>query len=322
MVWAACTDLTDLTVEDLAAYLPRTERIAASGGRGDVRVWDSFLERPRARDTPASMRLGHVLGTPLMVALARTMYEVPGKHPLELFDTARRLFPPHAGSTTPSGSVGLAPLGLVFSLTAGLAFGLVAAFEAPMDTAAAATPMQLLSANRTAAIRKLLAIIPAVTIGCALAGRLAVRLIPKVLPLNMTWTWELTFYLGIIGGLGGSTAYILAFTAWGQWLTLARIWLPLTRRLPWGIAASWKAPTTSAYCATPAPSTSSGTTSSSDTSPAPTSAPNTQQRLLAALGGAVGESKPPMCRGHPVLLGVEEGRATVRSDLDLPTRHR
>ncbi|GAA2243382.1 hypothetical protein GCM10010232_32990 [Streptomyces amakusaensis] len=447
LVWAACTELDDLTVEDLAAYLPRTDRLAASGVRGDVRVWDAFLERLGAGDTPVGIRIGRVLGTPLMVSLARTMYEKPGKSPLELFDTAR--FPTerhieehllagfvptlyrhrvhertdtdrgrrhrnrhrnrdpdrarrwlgylasslaHDGDDGDDGhdrqdlawwrlgesvrlptriahtalasalcmaaatwltglcgyafafpapftpaavllqgtlagllsgiSFGLAhcvlalsgrsaappsrvqlelsgaerragpgrargiltrvraalvagwvlgigyswadilvrvPLGvfpesgllrivtgnmllfgLVFSLTAGLAFGLVAALEAPMDITAAATPVQLLSANRTAALRQLLVLIPAVTVGCGLVGHLAVQLLPRILPVNMIWTRELTVYLGAIGGLGGSTAYILAFTAWGQWLTLARVWLPLTRRLPWDTVAFLK----------------------------------------------------------------------------------
>ncbi|WP_189531088.1 hypothetical protein [Streptomyces roseolilacinus] len=53
----------------------------------------------------------------------------------------------------------------------------------------------------------------------------------------MIWTPGLTYCPGIIGGLGASTTYILAFTAWGQRLTLARIWLPLTRRLPWDTVA-------------------------------------------------------------------------------------
>jgi len=28
-------------------------------------------------------------------------------------------------------------------------------------------------------------------------------------------------------------SYALAFTAWGQWVLLSRVWLPLTGRLPW-----------------------------------------------------------------------------------------
>ncbi|WP_371268681.1 helix-turn-helix domain-containing protein [Streptomyces atratus] len=57
LVWAACIELTDLTVEDLAAYLPRTDRLAASpGGQGDAGLWDAVLERLRVHDTPASVR--------------------------------------------------------------------------------------------------------------------------------------------------------------------------------------------------------------------------------------------------------------------------
>ncbi len=84
-------ELTDLGVEDLAAYLPRTDRLVARGGEGDgTGVWDAVLERLRARDTAASTRLAEVLRTPLMVILARTMYsEAPGREPEELLDTAR-----------------------------------------------------------------------------------------------------------------------------------------------------------------------------------------------------------------------------------------
>ncbi|MEJ8669506.1 hypothetical protein WKI71_17005 [Streptomyces sp. MS1.AVA.1] len=41
--------------------------------------------------------------------------------------------------------------------------------------------------------------------------------------------------LGIISGLGGAFGYALTLTAWGQWLVLTRIWLPLTGRLPWSV---------------------------------------------------------------------------------------
>ncbi|MER6916034.1 XRE family transcriptional regulator [Streptomyces sp. NPDC000594] len=437
LVWAACIELLDLNVEDLAAYLPRTDRFAASwGGCGDLRVWDSFLERLRVQHTPASIRLRQILGTPLMVALARTIYgTAPGKQPLELFDTTRFPTKGHieehllagfvptlyqhrahdqadtdrsrrnrdvkqaqrwlgylASSLTHDGhdrqdiawwrlgesvrlstrilhtalgsalcmalatclvgfcgyafvhpfelrptrvlmqgalagllfgiTFGLAHgvlalsgrsaalpsrvrlklstaerragrgwtrdvlvrvraalvagavlgigtswtdmliraadgsfpdsgfirivtgnmllLGLVFSLTAGLAFGLLAVLEAPMDITAAATPVHLLSANRAAAIRQLLVLVPVITLGCALGGHIAVRLIPMVFPWTMTWPLSVAFFYGAIGGLGGSMSYVLAFTAWGQWLTLARVWMPLTRRLPWDTVAFLK----------------------------------------------------------------------------------
>src|SRR5262249_57665753 len=52
---------------------------------------------------------------------------------------------------------------------------------------------------------------------------------------------------GLVGGLGGEDVvwlmYMLmaglavgrATTAWGQWLVLVRIWLPVTGRLPWPV---------------------------------------------------------------------------------------
>ncbi|WP_334663536.1 NACHT domain-containing protein [Streptomyces cyaneofuscatus] len=442
LVWAACIELTDLGIEDLATYLPRTDRLA-SGSRDETRLWDTALERLRTEDTPASTRLGQVLGTPLMVALARTMYsDVPGRDPLELFDPIR--FPaqhhleehllagfvptvyehraPERGDTTrrrrnhapdqaqrslgylalllthdghdkqnlawwrlgtslrrttrllhtvavsavcmfaatcllepfayafvsypadfdppfvyssgfdlPSVLVqailaGLAcgiafglvhcalalsgrsaPLpsrvrlkfsgverwagrrsrevlarsgagllggsslgigyawlrfllkildgefprtvlvrtvtgdtllfGMTFGLTGGLLFGLLAVFEAPMDHTAAATPAQLLSANRSTAIRQLLVLVPTITLGCTLIGYTVAGLLQQVSSWTILWPLDWALILGATGGLGGSTSYVFAFTAWGQWLTTARIWLPLTGKLPWDPAA-------------------------------------------------------------------------------------
>ncbi|MFE7754015.1 NACHT domain-containing protein [Streptomyces sp. NPDC057418] len=438
LVWAACIELTDLTIKDLAAYLPRTDRLA-SGGRDEARLWDTALERLRIEDTPASARLAQVLGTPLMVTLARTMYsDTPGRNPMELFDTAR--FPtehhleehllagfvptvyqhraPERIDTTRSrrkhdpdqaqrwlgylasllthdehdrqdlawwrlgkslrgttrvlhtvlvsalcmfaatclvepfgyalvyrplefdhafvyssgfdlasvllqgmlaglscgvafglvhcalalsgrsaalpsqvrlrisgadrrvgrrsrevlarsgaGLLGGSSLGigyawlrfllkvldgafprtelirtvigdtllfgLTFGLTGGLLFGLLAVFEAPMDHTAAATPAQLLSANRATAIRQLLVLVPTITLGCALIGYVVARLLQQVSHWTILWPLDWALILGATGGLGGSTSYVFAFTAWGQWLTTARIWLPLTRKLPW-----------------------------------------------------------------------------------------
>ncbi|MFE3588066.1 helix-turn-helix domain-containing protein [Streptomyces niveus] len=128
-------------------------------------------------------------------------------------------------------------LGLTFGLTAGLAFGLLAAFEAPMDITAAATPIRLLSVNRATAVRQLLLLILAITFGCAFGGYVVVQLLQQVLPWAVNWPLRWALLVGAIGGLGGSTSYVLAFTAWGQWLTVARVWLPMTRRLPFDTVA-------------------------------------------------------------------------------------
>jgi hypothetical protein len=42
---------------------------------------------------------------------------------------------------------------------------------------------------------------------------------------------------GIACGLIATLCYVLACTAWGQWLLFVRICLPLTGRLPWATMA-------------------------------------------------------------------------------------
>ena len=42
---------------------------------------------------------------------------------------------------------------------------------------------------------------------------------------------------GLVLGLGLGLGYGLSLTAWGQWVALSRIWLPLTGRLPWAVTA-------------------------------------------------------------------------------------
>ncbi|MFI1188618.1 helix-turn-helix domain-containing protein [Streptomyces californicus] len=443
LVWAAGIELTDLGVEDLAAYLPRTDRLVAQGGgeggekggeEDGTGVWDAVLQRLKARDTAASIRLAEVLRTPLMVILARTMYsEGPGREPAELLDTARfptaghleehllagfvpavyrrraperadggrgqryrdpdqarrwlgylahslsrgthdqqdlawwrigqnprlatrvlltvlvstvcmavatllvqvvaaasglgepigpgasvsyallvgvcsgtafgvtyaalavfgrttavpsrvRLRLPAAGRRTGqrpvrtfltrfgfmllggsvlgvgySWSVALMSVleielalsrtelmrivlintllyGLIIGLTAGLVFGVLAVFESPMDITAAATPVRLLSVNRTAAGRQLLVLVPALALGVVLCGYVVVLLFQGLLG-TLLWPLRGAVLLGATGGLGGAAAYVLVFTAWGQWLTVSRVWLPMTRRLPWDTVA-------------------------------------------------------------------------------------
>ncbi|MFD8710458.1 helix-turn-helix domain-containing protein [Streptomyces anulatus] len=98
LVWAAGIELAGLTPDDLSAYLSRTTRPAAQGGRapggdggeGGEALWDIVLEVLRSGNDPAGGRLAEVLSTPLMIALARTMYsEAPGRDPAELLDAGR-----------------------------------------------------------------------------------------------------------------------------------------------------------------------------------------------------------------------------------------
>jgi len=127
-------------------------------------------------------------------------------------------------------------LGLILGSAAGLVFGLMATLEVPVDITAAATPVSLLSANRTTAGRQFLILAPAFTLAIAVGGYLIVHLLQGTVgPLN----WEVadSVFIGAVGGLGGAASYVLAFTAWGRWIVLARLVLPLSGRLPWDPAA-------------------------------------------------------------------------------------
>ncbi|WP_037603332.1 hypothetical protein [Streptacidiphilus rugosus] len=116
--------------------------------------------------------------------------------------------------------INIAVFGLVFGAAATLVFGFLAAMEAPLDTSSAATPSALLSANRREAGRLLLLLVPLLTLAVAGVGQVVVTVLQGTLgPL----VWGTSgFEIGAVGGAGGSVAYILTFTAWGQWLVLVR----------------------------------------------------------------------------------------------------
>ncbi|MEU9192424.1 helix-turn-helix domain-containing protein [Streptomyces hundungensis] len=87
---AAAIELTDLTLDDLTAYLPRTTR--KSGGRDrSATAWEPVLNELREpRPGPAAAHLAAVLTTPLMVTLARAVYsDTPGSDPAALLDNGR-----------------------------------------------------------------------------------------------------------------------------------------------------------------------------------------------------------------------------------------
>ncbi|MFI7234838.1 helix-turn-helix domain-containing protein [Streptomyces cyaneofuscatus] len=127
-------------------------------------------------------------------------------------------------------------LGLIFGSAGGVVFGSMGLLEAPVDVMTAATPVSLLSANRATAVRQFLILAPALSVTIAVGGYLIVQLLRGVMgPLH--WEMEDSVLFGAACGLGGAASYVLTFTAWGQWLVLARIWLPLAGRLPWDPAA-------------------------------------------------------------------------------------
>lgn len=127
-------------------------------------------------------------------------------------------------------------LGLLFSAAAGLAFGLLGLLEAPLDVGAAVNPPGLLRENRKTVAAQLFVIAP--TFGLLVgfgSGPLISSLQGLLGPL--VWNTAAGYRIGALSSLGGTLGYALTLTAWGQWTVFARIWLPLTGRLPWSPAA-------------------------------------------------------------------------------------
>lgn len=125
---------------------------------------------------------------------------------------------------------------VVFGLGAGLVFTAIAALEAPLDVRAAGSPDGLLEVNRRAVLGLGVVTVPLFALFVAAAtGAVASGL--TVLRFEVVWSPTTALALGLVGGVGGALAYGLSLTAWGQWVLFARIWLPLTGRLPWRLPA-------------------------------------------------------------------------------------
>ncbi|MGI5375740.1 helix-turn-helix domain-containing protein [Streptomyces sp. CA-251387] len=124
--------------------------------------------------------------------------------------------------------------GLVFGAGTGLTFCVLGLLETPLDLESAVNPRTLLTTNRATVTTQLLVWAPTFGAVVGLGSGAAVDLLDG--PLGpLTWPSEASLLLGIISGLGAALGYALTLTAWGQWLVLTRIWLPLTGRLPWAV---------------------------------------------------------------------------------------
>jgi transcriptional regulator with XRE-family HTH domain len=124
--------------------------------------------------------------------------------------------------------------GLVIGFGTGVVGGLLAGFEAPLDTARAVSPRDLLTANRTTVLVQLLVWVP--VLGLAI-GFVPMLLIPLLEPLLGPLVWPARFAVmwAVVGGVGGGGAYLVSLTAWGQWILFCRILRPLRGRLPWAV---------------------------------------------------------------------------------------
>ncbi|MER7379086.1 hypothetical protein [Streptomyces lanatus] len=119
--------------------------------------------------------------------------------------------------------------GLVFG-GARLTFHLLDLLETPLDIRSAVNPRRLLAVNRRAVTTQLLVGAPVFGVVVGVGGEIVVALLEG--PLGpIVWLRA----AGLVSGIACALAYALAVTAWGQWLVFARIWLPLTGRLPWDV---------------------------------------------------------------------------------------
>jgi transcriptional regulator with XRE-family HTH domain len=124
--------------------------------------------------------------------------------------------------------------GLAFALGAGVTFGLLPDFKTPIYIRSAVSPVGLLRSNRRMVAAQLLVWAPTFGLLVGLGAELVVWPLSGVLG-PLLWTPMAALQLGVISGLGAALGYALSLTVWGQWVVFARIWLPLTGRLPWSL---------------------------------------------------------------------------------------
>jgi hypothetical protein len=120
--------------------------------------------------------------------------------------------------------IGGAVFGAICGMVAALVVGLlkvIEKFEAEFDIAVALAPAFLLAADRRNALAR--SLLYALTLG-GVGGLIQVASSAEDEP------W---FMVGATLGLPVATVVLLGGTAWGRWLVLTRVWLPLTGKLPW-----------------------------------------------------------------------------------------
>ncbi|OLR93474.1 helix-turn-helix transcriptional regulator [Actinokineospora bangkokensis] len=125
-----------------------------------------------------------------------------------------------------SGFPGGLATGIAMGVVSGVAWGLLAGVEAPVDIRSSVDPAHLLRTNRRMVVGGFAGL--GVVLGLLHAALLALaqgRLDPATLPLDLTVGPVVGFAIGV------------CVTAWGHWLVFARVWLPLTGKLPWSVAA-------------------------------------------------------------------------------------
>lgn len=127
------------------------------------------------------------------------------------------------GESTPwRGWTTLLVSAVAVALVLGLTLGIIAAAQVRVEITSAAGPLTLLDANRRLAMR-------AATLAGAISGA-AMGVI--------AWIGAGPVMGAVFAAIGGITIAVggaLSLSPWGQWVLFGRVWLPLTRRLPWRV---------------------------------------------------------------------------------------
>lgn len=128
--------------------------------------------------------------------------------------------------------------GIVYAVGVAVVFWILGLIETPVDLTSASRPADLIRANRA------LLAGPALVLAPLFAGFIVA--VPELLtaldvgrPFGIELDWEpsLVVAAGLVSAIAGGAGYVLGMTPWGQWLVFARVWLPLTGRLPWAVVA-------------------------------------------------------------------------------------
>lgn len=124
---------------------------------------------------------------------------------------------------------------LMFGMACGATLALAAALEAPANLTTATSPAELLAANRTTALR-LVGVLGVTFTLLLFFGSFAVtNTAQALLSVELSWDTQTSAFIAGEGALCVGFGFLVAFTAWGQWLLFTRIRLPLTGRLPWAV---------------------------------------------------------------------------------------
>ncbi|MEV4976783.1 NACHT domain-containing protein [Streptomyces scopuliridis] len=121
-------------------------------------------------------------------------------------------------------------------LGAGTALAIMAWLETPIDTTSVISASDLLRTNRKNVFVHMLVWLLVLGIPAGIATGLTPGRVGEFAPGPVLGLLA-GLVFGIEGAFAGGLGYGLSFTAWGQWVALSRMWLPLTRRLPWAVIA-------------------------------------------------------------------------------------